>query len=75
MSAMPRPIFEIYVDDDRYAVPTLHLVPADDEATAREIVSRLLEENAHHRGAELCFEGQLILGVGTFEVAPRVSRA
>jgi hypothetical protein len=74
MPALPRPIFEIYVDDDRYAVPTLHLVPADDVADAREIVGRLLGENAHHLGAELCFEGELIVGVGTFEQAPRLTR-
>jgi hypothetical protein len=71
MSARLQPIFEIYVDDDRYAVPTLHLMPADDVANAREIVSRLLSENIHHRGAELCFEGRLIVGIGSFARTPR----
>ena len=66
MTAMSRPTFEIYIDDDRYAVPTLHLVTADDEAAAREVVDRLVRENAHHLGAELCLEGRLILGVGSF---------
>ena len=66
-----RPIFEIYVDDDRYGVPTLHLVPADDEAEAREIVDRLLSENAHHLGAELYLEGRLLAGLGSFAERPR----
>ncbi len=61
-----RPIFEIYVDDDRYAVPTLHLIPADDEADALQVVERLLNENRHYRGAELCFEGRLLAAQGSF---------
>jgi hypothetical protein len=75
MSATTRPMFEIYVDDDRYAVPTLHLVSANDESAARHVVDLLLSENPHHLGAELYFEGRLICGVGSFALTPRLSTA
>lgn len=71
MSVQLRPIFEIYVDDSRYAVPTLHLVSAEDEAAARQIVARLIGESEHHLGAELCYEGELLAAVGTYALTPR----
>ena len=58
--------YELYLDDDRYAVPTFHLIPARDEATALQIAERLLGECDHHRGAELCLAGQRLAGLGTF---------
>ena len=58
--------YELYLDDDRYAVPTLHLIPARDEATALEIAARLLAESKHHRGAELCLGDERLAGLGTF---------
>jgi len=70
MSA-PRPIFEIYVDDDRYSVPTLHLAPAADEFEALEIITRLLGENDHHLGAELYLDGMRLAGIGSFAETPR----
>lgn len=71
MSVKLRPIFEIYLDDSRYAVPTLHLVPADDSAAARQIVQRMIDESEHHLGAELCFDGELLASLGTFAERPR----
>jgi hypothetical protein len=58
--------YELYLDDDRYAVPTLHLIPARDEATALQIATRLLNESEHHRGAELCLGDERLAGLGTF---------
>ena len=58
--------FEIYVDDDRYAVPTLHLVTAATETHAREVAERLLRESAHHLGAELRLQGERLIGLGSF---------
>ena len=58
--------FEIYVDDDRYAVPTLHLIPAEDNVIALRIAQRLLEESPHHLGVELCVDGQRLTGIGSF---------
>ena len=74
MSVQLRPIFEIYVDDSRYAVPTLHLVPAEDEAAARQIAEGMLSNSVHHRGAELCYDGELLAALGTFAVTPRNNR-
>jgi hypothetical protein len=71
MSVQLRPTFEIYLDDSRYAVPTLHLVPADDVQAARLIAQKMLDESVHHRGAELCFDGQLLAALGTFAIQPR----
>lgn len=58
--------YELYLDDDRYAVPTLHLIPARCEATALAIATRLLRESEHHRGAELCLGDERLAGLGTF---------
>jgi hypothetical protein len=56
--------FEIFVHDDRYSVPTLHLVPAADEATSRRVAEVLLLTSSHHRGVELWCEGEQILALG-----------
>ena len=58
--------FEIYLDDDRYAVPTLHLVVADEPAMAFTIAERLLADSPHHLGAEICVAGERVAGLGTF---------
>ena len=65
-SRMPPETFEIFVDDDRYAVPTLHLVTAEDEAGAVAIAEGMVAESPHHLGAELCLDGRRIAGVGSF---------
>jgi len=58
--------FEFYLDDDRYAVPTLQLVAADHHEDALIIAERLLEESDHHLGVEICLEGQRLAGLGSF---------
>jgi hypothetical protein len=58
--------FEIYLDDDRYSVPTLHLVVADDPAMALTMAERLLADSPHHLGAEICVAGERVAGLGTF---------
>ena len=74
MSVCFKPTFEIFVDDRRYAVPTLHLVSAADERGAREIADRLLSESIHHVGAEVWWEGKLLVGLGSFATRPRSRR-
>lgn len=59
-------IFEVYIDDDRYAVPTLKLVEAEDERAAADLAGRMLSESGHHRGVELCREGRRLIALGTF---------
>jgi len=63
---MPPETFGIFVDDDRYAVPTLHLVTADDPDAALAIAVRIVAESPHHLGAEVCRDGQRIAGLGSF---------
>ena len=72
MSVQHRPIFEIYLDDRRYAVPTLHLAPADDTAAAQMLAQRMIEESEHHLGAEICYDGELLASLGTFAETPRM---
>jgi hypothetical protein len=45
--------FQIFVHDDRYSVPTLHLVSVGDEIAARAAAGALLHASPHHRGVEL----------------------
>ena len=66
MNAAVQNTFELYVDDDRYAVPTLHLISALDEKAAVEVAWKVLSESLHHRGAELCQGDQRLAGLGSF---------
>ena len=70
-----RPIFEVYVDDDRYAVPTLQFIAASDEADALRNLERLVQESPHHLGGELCLEGHLLARIGALAGRPRPSLA
>jgi hypothetical protein len=58
--------FELYVDDDRYATPTLQFLIAEDEAQARRLAAQLLIESAHHRGVEVRLRDRRIGALGTF---------
>ena len=70
MEAPGRPTFEIYFDDDRYGIPTLHLLTMeDDDDAARATAERMLGENAHYRGAELWRDGRRLLGLGSLASA------
>lgn len=56
--------FEAFIHDDRYTVPTLHLVSAEDEAGARSAADALLRASPHHLGVELCRNGEQIAALG-----------
>ena len=58
--------FEIYLDDARYAVPTLKLIAAPDSDAALRIAELLVDESHHHLGAELCQGGRRLAGLGSF---------
>lgn len=57
--------FEFFLDDDRYAVPTLKLIEAASLAEAAALAKRLLRESPHHKGVEVCLCGTRVAGVGT----------
>lgn len=61
--------YEVYVDDDRYQVPSLYLISALNEARAQAIANELLRSSAHHRGVELRHAGERLLGLGTLAEA------
>jgi hypothetical protein len=63
-------IFELYVDDDRYEVPTLRFSVASDEAEACALAVRLLEESPHHRGVEVRRGDRRVCAVGAFADPP-----
>lgn len=45
--------FQLFIDDDRYSVPTLRFLMARSDALACQLASRVLEESPHHLGVEL----------------------
>lgn len=63
--------FEAFVHDDRYTVPTLHLVSASDEESARSLADELLRASPHHVGVELCRNGEQLAALGVCAVRRR----
>jgi len=57
--------YEVYVDDDRYQVPSLYLISATSEARAHAIANELWRSSTHHHGVELRHAGERVLGLGT----------
>jgi len=63
--------YEVYVDDDRYRVPSLYLISASSEARARAMVNELWRNSDHHQGVELRCDGERLWGLGSLaDVAP-----
>ena len=60
------PDFEVYVDDDRYSVPSLYLITAQSDARARAMAEELLSSSEHHQGVELRRDGESIYALGSF---------
>jgi hypothetical protein len=57
-------LFELFVEDDRYAVPTLRLLVAADVPCARKLAAEVLEESAHHTGVEVRLGDRRVAGLG-----------
>lgn len=57
--------YEVYVDDDRYQVPSLYLISATNLARAQAIADELLRGSEHHHGVELRHAGERLLGLGS----------
>jgi hypothetical protein len=59
-------VFEFYIEDDRYTVPTLCFMQATDQAHALELAEYLLAQSSSHLGVEVCDEGaQRLFGIGS----------
>jgi hypothetical protein len=61
--------FEVYIDDDRYQVPSLYLITAPSPARAEAMANELWRSSEHHRGVELRRNGERLLGMGSLELA------
>jgi hypothetical protein len=60
--------YQIYVRDDRYSVPTLHLTTlAEGDERAWEIAKALLAASSHHLGVEVRLEGQRLFILGSMD--------
>jgi hypothetical protein len=57
--------YEVYVDDDRYKVPSLYLISASSETRARAIADELWRSSQHHHGVELRSSGERLAGFGS----------
>lgn len=56
--------YEVFVHDDRYSVPTLYLIAAEDLGHARESADAMLRASPHHLGVELWTDGEQVLAIG-----------
>jgi hypothetical protein len=65
------PTFEVYIDDDRYSVPSLYLITASGDARARAMAEELWRDSDHHRGVELRRDGERLLARGSCEAPAR----
>ena len=63
--------FEVYIDDDRYQVPTLFFIAASDAISAAEAAREMLSESEHHRGVELRCGERKVYAAGSFAQASR----
>ena len=68
------PDFEVFIDDDRYSVPSLYLISAGTEARGRAIATELLHVSDHHHGVELRRDGETIYALGSFAAQGRAAR-
>ena len=59
------PDFEIYVDDDRYSVPSLYLITARSDVRATVVAEELWRSSEHHQGVELRRNGERLFGAGS----------
>jgi hypothetical protein len=63
--------FEVYIDDDRYSVPSLYLITALSDVRAQVVAEELWRSSEHHRGVELRSDGEPIFGAGTLGLSAR----
>jgi hypothetical protein len=63
--------FAVYIDDDRYSVPSLYLISAGSEARARLMAEEVLRASDHHQGVELHRDGEPVYALGSFAIAAR----
>jgi hypothetical protein len=55
--------FTFFVHDDRYSVPTVDFVMADDADKARALAAQRLLASSHHRNVEVSENGGVLFNV------------
>jgi hypothetical protein len=58
------PDLQVFVTDDRYSIPTLHMIFADSAGSVRELAERLLASSPHHLGVEVYEKDSRIFTLG-----------
>ena len=57
------PTYALYIEDNRYSVPTLFLHQAPTEGRARAKATELLLQSPHHMSVEASVEGETVFTV------------
>jgi hypothetical protein len=65
----PMLTFDLFILDDRYSVATFRVLTVKDEARARELAEKVLQESPHHLGVELFCAGKRVMGLGSIAAA------
>jgi hypothetical protein len=65
------PDFEVYVDDSRYAVPSLYLISARSVTEAQAMAEKVWRSGEHHLGVELRHNGERVAAFGSLTVSAR----
>ena len=63
------PTFQLFIDDDRYAAPTLKILVGGDAAWARTSAKQALNESPHHVGVELFDGDRRLFALGSLRLA------
>lgn len=61
-------IFALFVEDDRYTVPTLSIIEADDLSKVREKAAQALRSSPHHLRVEARWKDELLFVLSHDEV-------
>jgi hypothetical protein len=62
--------YSLHIHDDRYAVPTLDLATAGDEAGVREIAGERLEASPNHLAVEVRAGDAMLFSLSRDESSP-----
>ena len=59
-------LLNVYIEDDRYSVPTLQFLSVGNLTQAKAAAERLMMQSPHHRGVEMRLEDERLLGIGSY---------
>jgi hypothetical protein len=59
------PAYEFYIEDSGYSALEFRVVIVRDEARAREIASKILQESPHYTGVEVRLSSRRLFAIGS----------